>query len=112
MEEVMRVSIGGVPFTLSPVAYQKMKVYLDSITRHYEKRPEGREIISDIESRIAELLLEKNKKEEVVTSDRVEEVISIMGNPSQFGDEEEENASGNATAQRQTCQQSSFQRHI
>lgn len=105
MEEVMRVSIGGVPFTLSPVAYQKMKVYLDSITRHYEKRPEGREIISDIESRIAELLLEKNKKEEVVTSDRVEEVISIMGNPSQFGDEEEENASGNATAQRQTWQQ-------
>ncbi|MBE6245169.1 MAG: PspC domain-containing protein [Bacteroidales bacterium] len=105
MEEVMRVSIGGVPFTLSPVAYQKMKVYLDSITRHYEKRPEGREIISDIESRIAELLLEKNKKEEVVTSDRVEEVISIMGNPSQFGDEEEENASGNATAQKQTWQQ-------
>ena len=106
MEEVMRVSIGGVPFTLSPVAYQKMKAYLDSITRHYEKRPDGREIISDIESRIAELLLEKNDKEEVVTSDRVEEVISVMGNPSQFGDEEEENASatGEASSQSQAYQ--------
>ena len=98
MEEVMRVSIGGVPFTLSPVAYQKMKTYLDSITRHYEKRPDGREIISDIESRIAELLLEKNSKEEVVTSDRIEDVITVMGNPSQFGDEEEENASGAAAS--------------
>ncbi|MBR4802376.1 MAG: PspC domain-containing protein [Bacteroidales bacterium] len=100
MEEVMRVSIGGVPFTLSPIAFQKMKAYLDSITRHYEKRPDGREIISDIESRIAELLLEKNSKEEVVTSDKVEEVISVMGNPSQFGDEEEENSSsGSSSAQ-------------
>lgn len=99
MEEVMRVSIGGVPFTLSPIAYQKMKVYLDSITRHYEKRPDGREIISDIESRIAELLLEKNSKEDVVTSDKVEEVISVMGNPSQFDDEEEENTSAGTSAQ-------------
>ena len=104
MEEVMRVSIGGVPFTLSPVAYQKMKAYLDTITLHYEKRPDGREIISDIESRIAELLLEKNSREEVVTSDRIEDVISIMGNPSQFGDEEEENNAGTTSEQRQTYQ--------
>ncbi|MBQ6311502.1 MAG: PspC domain-containing protein [Bacteroidales bacterium] len=104
MEEVLRVSIGGVPFTLSPEAYHRMKGYLDSINRHYGKRPEGQEIINDIESRIAELLLEKNSREDVVGLDRVEDVIAVMGTPSQFGDDEEENASGSASAQGQSFQ--------
>lgn len=97
MEEVLRVSIGGVPFILSPEAFKRMKAYLDQITAHYEKRPEGREIISDIESRIAELLLEKNSKEDTVTLERVEEVIAVMGTPSQFGDEEETQAGPSAS---------------
>ena len=97
MEETLKVSIGGVSFTINRDGFNRLDAYLRGIEGYYATRQGGREIVDDIESRIAELLLEKHTKEDVVTLDRVENVIEIMGTPNQFEDQEENNPSGTNT---------------
>ena len=89
MEEVLKVSIGGVSFAINKDGYARMDSYLRGIESHYAKRPGGKEIVDDIESRIAELLLEKHTKDDVVTLERVDSVIAVMGTPSQFDDQQD-----------------------
>lgn len=90
MEQTVNVNIGGIAFILNNIAYNKLDAYLEALNNHYKNKPEGKEIIEDIESRIAELLLEKYEKDDVVGVDRIEEIIAIMGQPSDyyFSDEE------------------------
>ncbi|MBR3303958.1 MAG: PspC domain-containing protein [Bacteroidales bacterium] len=87
MEEIYRVSIGGVSFSVNKEAYAKLNTYLSELSAYYSKRKEESEILGDIETRIAELLLDSHTKEDVVTLPRVEKVISIMGNPSEIDDD-------------------------
>lgn len=92
MENVISVNIGGVSFTLNAEAYAILDKYLKELTNHYKTKAYGAEIMEDIESRIAELLLEKYTKDEVVNSERIEEVIAIMGKPSDYYSDDEEEA--------------------
>ncbi len=96
MEETIKVSIGGISFAVNKDAYQRLSLYIKDLENHYSTKPEGKEIINDIESRIAELLLEGHTKDEVVSAERVDEVIKIMGRPSDF-DEEEQGEKGSET---------------
>ena len=67
-----------------------LKNYLDSISSRFRDMKEGNEIISDIESRIAEIFQTRvNDKKEVITLEDVNDVISIMGKPEDFYDTEE-----------------------
>ena len=96
MEEALKVSIGGVSFIINKEGFSRLDSYLRGIEKYYANRPGGKEIVDDIESRIAELLLEKHTKEDVVTLERVEKVIDLMGSPNQFEDsQEEDNRGGN-----------------
>lgn len=97
MENIINVNIGGVSFALNKEAYSKLESYLNELSNHYKSSVYGEEIMADIESRIAELLLEKYKKEDVVTQERVDELIEIMGAPSDyyFSDNEEDNENNN-----------------
>ena len=94
MENIVRVNIGGVAFTLNQEAYTKLDAFLKELTNHYKSKPYGDEIIRDIEERMAELLLERYSTDDVVTLQRVENLIEIMGSPSDFyeSDEYQENA--------------------
>ena len=91
MKPTTKVNIGGYAFTLEEDAYQRLDCYLDSLKKHFEKNPEQKEIIEDIEQRISELLHLRLEKEQKVVSDaNIREIIDIMGNPRDFGDEEQE----------------------
>ena len=90
MNKIMNINIGGIVFHVDDIAYEKLKKYLEDINKHFNKSTGGDEIINDIESRIAELFQQKlNSKKEVVTLEDVDEVISVMGKPSDFEDENE-----------------------
>ena len=91
MNKVMNINIGGSVFHVDEEAYEKLKSYLKQINRHFKNTRGGEEIIIDIESRIVELFQQKlSDKKEVITMEDVNEVIAIMGKPSEF---EEETAS-------------------
>lgn len=87
MKSTIKVSISGVAFNLEDDAYQLLKSYLDKLAAHFNKNEEGKEIIEDIEARLAELLLARiNTPEQVVTGKDTSEVIAILGKPEELND--------------------------
>jgi phage shock protein PspC (stress-responsive transcriptional regulator) len=85
MKTTVKINLNGQIFTLDDDAYQALKDYLDAISKRFRDMEEGAEIISDIESRIAELFQSKvNGKKEVITIEDVNDVITIMGQPEDF----------------------------
>ncbi|MDP4686109.1 MAG: PspC domain-containing protein [Salibacteraceae bacterium] len=90
MKKTVQVNLSGQIFTLDEDAFDLLSSYLNQIGKLYDRSPGKDEIITDIEMRIAELLLEKlaNNKQ-VVTIQDVEAVITIMGKPEQFEAEED-----------------------
>ena len=82
MKKAIKINLSGIIFHIDDDAYEKLKAYLDSISRHFSNKQESKEIIDDIESRIAELFQERITAEnQVITVEIVNEVIDIMGNP-------------------------------
>ncbi|MDP4663303.1 MAG: PspC domain-containing protein [Salibacteraceae bacterium] len=90
MKKTVQVNLSGQIFTLDEDAFDLLSSYLNQIGKLYDRSPGKDEIITDIEMRIAELLLEKlaNNKQVVMIQD-VEAVITIMGKPEQFEAEED-----------------------
>ncbi|MCK5137167.1 MAG: PspC domain-containing protein [Bacteroidales bacterium] len=91
MKKAIKINLSGIIFHIDDDAYEKLKAYLDNISRHFSNKQESKEIIDDIESRIAELFQERITAEtQVITVAIVNEVIDIMGNPEDFADSGEE----------------------
>lgn len=89
MKRAIKINLSGQVFHIDEDAYEKLKNYLDSISSHFSDVQESREILDDIENRIAELLSEKlQDTSRVVTIKDVEEIIEIMGRPEEIADEE------------------------
>jgi phage shock protein PspC (stress-responsive transcriptional regulator) len=91
MKKAIKINLSGIIFHIDEDAYEKLKTYLDTISRHFSNKQESKEIIDDIEARIAELFQEKITEEtQVITIQLVNEVINIMGNPEDIADSGEE----------------------
>ncbi len=89
MKTTVKINLSGQIFNLDDDAYQALKNYLDAISQRFRDTEEGAEIISDIESRIAELFQTKiNDKKEVITIEDVNDIIAIMGQPEDFLEED------------------------
>ena len=60
MNKTININLGGYFFHIDETAYQKLRRYLDAISKSLSDDPQGKnEIIADIEARISELLSEK-----------------------------------------------------
>jgi len=81
MVKVSKVSISGLSFTLEEDADKLMRTYLDKLSAHYKGNSNGTEIMEGIESRIAELLIDRGGKSGVVSPATVQEIIDIIGKP-------------------------------
>lgn len=97
MNKTISINLGGFFFHIDEDAYQKLTRYFDAVKRSLD--PEGREeIISDIESRIAELFQERIKNDnQVIGLTEVDEVIAIMGQPEDYRIDEDESYSSKST---------------
>ncbi|MEQ9148407.1 MAG: PspC domain-containing protein, partial [Cytophagales bacterium] len=99
MKKNISINIGGIIFHIEEDGYEKLQNYLTQINTYFKKYDDYSEIISDIESRIAEIFSAKlNKDKEVINAEDVEQLIVTMGTVSDFasmeeGDEEFESAS-------------------
>lgn len=83
MKETVNISIAGISFVLEKDAHEEISGYIKIIESSFSERgDEGREIIEDIESRIAELLLSRqNANSKIITLECIKEVIHQMGMP-------------------------------
>ncbi len=102
MNKTININLGGFFFHIDEIAFQKLKRYLDSISRSLSDDPQGKnEIISDIEARISELLSEKiTDVRQVVNEGDIDEVIKIMGQPEDYAEAEEGYANENYSYKR------------
>lgn len=87
MKKVVKISIAEISFTLDSDAYLSLKQYLDSLNSYYAKDPDGREIMADIEARIAELILEEQIYTKIVSKTLIDTIIAQLGTPDQIDDE-------------------------
>jgi len=86
MKNTISSSIGGIVFNVEEDAHAKLSAYIDAISNSLKDSEGHNEIMADIESRIAEILQQKiSAYKQVITLAEVDEVISIMGKPEDFG---------------------------
>jgi len=101
MKKTFTINISGTIFHIEEDAYEILQKYLVNLKNHFGSSEEGKEIISDIEARIAEIFSEKSSDEKkVITVDWVNEVIAVMGTPEDFmqdEDDTEESYTGSET---------------
>ena len=96
MKEALKINLGGRLFHIDEDAYQILHKYIEGLKMYFSKEPENaKEIIDDIEMRIAELLEEKlNPNKEVIGVEDINDVISRLGKIEDFeleGEAQEEN---------------------
>lgn len=85
MKKTVSIQISGMLFHVDDDAYARLDAYLQSIRTHFAHLADRDEIVSDIESRIAETFSEKIKKsKQTVTLKDVEALIAKMGTVEDF----------------------------
>lgn len=89
MKKTFTIDISGIIFHIDDDGYNKLQNYLSALNSRFSNTDEGKEIIADIELRIAEIFQERiSGSKQVVTLTDVEEMIKIMGEPEDFPDED------------------------
>jgi Putative stress-responsive transcriptional regulator len=87
MKIALSVNLGGYSFNIDEDAYSELKRYLKNLELHFAGEESSSEILSDIESRIAELFRSKlTTYKQVITIDDVNNVISVLGTPEDISD--------------------------
>jgi phage shock protein PspC (stress-responsive transcriptional regulator) len=90
MNEIKKIHLGRQPFTVSIEAHALLQAYLAAIKNQVGDKPE---VLKEIESRMAELLLERGMTgEKVVLSEDVAFLKEQLGDPGDFKDEKDEDA--------------------
>ena len=85
MKKTISINIAGILFNIEEDGYEKLRSYLDAIADYFRKFEGSHEIVADIESRIAEILLaRKGETSQVVSAADVDHVILTMGKVSDF----------------------------
>lgn len=95
MKKNISINISGIIFHIEEDGYETLRKYLDSIKRYFASFEDSSEILSDIESRIAEIFLAKlNEGKQVITAEDVSSLIATMGSVSDFKAAEEQEFAG------------------
>ncbi len=86
MKKAMQISIGGMHFHIDEDAYALLGEYTDSLREYFAKEGDAsKEIIDDIENRMAELLSSRiTDSKQVVSLDDIKEIINILGKIEEF----------------------------
>ncbi|MEM8847860.1 MAG: PspC domain-containing protein [Bacteroidota bacterium] len=85
MNKTVNINLANTLFHIDDDAYNKLRRYLESIKRSFSGTAGSDEIIADIETRVAELFLEKMENErQVITHKEVDAVITVMGQPEDY----------------------------
>lgn len=86
MKKTLTVNLGGTVYHIDDDAYRLLDNYLSNLKQYFQKQEGAEEIVDDIENRIAELFAEKVADgKQVVTITDVEEIITRVGKPEDFG---------------------------
>ena len=87
MKITVSINLGGYSFNIDEDAYAELKHYLRNLELHFAGEESSSEILSDIETRMAELFRTKiTGYKQVINIDDVHQVISVLGTPEDISD--------------------------
>ena len=108
MKQVININFQGRVVPIEVSAYDILKAYIDSLSRHFSLEDGKDEIINDIENRIGELFQERIKAGATcITDEDVNAIIKSIGRPEDFDDTDTSTTSGNPDSSEQNTQQQS-----
>jgi len=87
MKITVSINLGGYSFNIDEDAYAELKHYLKNLELHFAGEESSSEILSDIETRMAEIFRTKiTTYKQVINIDDVRQVISVLGTPEDISD--------------------------
>lgn len=93
MKKTVSVNIKGTNFLIEEDAYELLQDYLDRLSTALKNESGSKEIIEDVELRIAELCAEKlSEHKKVVELEDIQDILNTLGDPSMYldGDDEDQ----------------------
>lgn len=91
MNKAANIHLAQTLFSIDEIAYNRLKKYLDQLERLFKNTEGAKDILEDIEARIAELFTDLKKDERYVISvEDVEKVIDTLGTPEDLAGEDAE----------------------
>jgi phage shock protein C len=105
MKKIININLASRLIPIEDSAYEILRQYLESLKRYFAREDGADEIVSDIESRIAEIFQDRLKKgAHCITDEDVDAVKASMGTPEQFDEAATaDNAKTRQTQQEQTA---------
>jgi len=93
MKITVSINLGGYSFNIDEDAYSELKRYLRNLELHFAGEESSSEILSDIETRMAEIFRSKLTSFKLVISiEDVHHAISVMGTPEDISDNDGKSA--------------------
>jgi phage shock protein PspC (stress-responsive transcriptional regulator) len=93
MKITVSINLGGYSFNIDEDAYSELKRYLRNLELHFAGEESSSEILSDIETRMAELFRVKmTGYKQVISIEDVKDAISVLGTPEDISDNEGKSA--------------------
>ncbi|PKP10051.1 MAG: hypothetical protein CVU09_09110 [Bacteroidetes bacterium HGW-Bacteroidetes-4] len=103
MTKTISINLGGLLFHIDDEAYNNLQTYLQAVEKQFIHEPEKREIMFDIETRIAELFTSRiDRQKNLITNNDVNAIIGIMGQPDDFSETEDPSQQAQNKGQRRT----------
>ena len=106
MKQVININFQGRIVPIEVTAYEILKQYIESLSKHFDAEEGKEEIINDIENRIGELFQERIKASATcIVDDDVNAIIKSIGRPEDFDDAEPASSTDNQKSKENTNQQ-------
>ncbi|WP_299458472.1 PspC domain-containing protein [uncultured Microscilla sp.] len=85
MKKNISINISGIIFYIEEDTYEQLKTYLSSVEQYFASFEDSKEIIEDIENRMAEIFMSTlNSGKQVITQEDVNHLITTMGSVADF----------------------------
>ena len=85
MKKTVSVNIKGMNFLIEEDAYELLQSYMNRLTQSLRNEKGNKEIIEDIEYRLAELCSTYlNEKKQVIEKEDIEQIIKTLGEPEEY----------------------------
>ena len=89
MKITVSINLGGYSFNIDDDAYAELKRYLKNLELHFAGEESSSEILSDIETRMAELFRAKlTSYKQVINIEDVYQIIKVLGTPEDISENE------------------------
>lgn len=91
MKKTVSVNIKGMNFLIEEDAYELLQAYMDRLNHSLRNEKGSKEIIEDIEFRVAELCSNQlNDKKQVIEKEDIEQIVKTLGEPEEYVEANEE----------------------